>query len=185
MTSIMKDSQCGTYNYMAPEAIKSSSPVGANQEYKVILLSSIVITLDPSRIHSLRYYVPHCYISTNSRFSKMVIWFCRSAEKRMSGRWGVFFTTWFTKIRLSTKSETRSKSWMPSSMSATSLSFLQQQIHWLLLFSRAAWTEIHVIDLLLSSFSVIHISPITMIALNCKINWNLSCSMANWLTKQR
>lgn len=35
MTSIMKDSQCGTYNYMAPEAIKSASPVGANQEYKV------------------------------------------------------------------------------------------------------------------------------------------------------
>ena len=38
MTSIMKDSQCGTYNYMAPEAIKSSSPVGMNQEYKVIHL---------------------------------------------------------------------------------------------------------------------------------------------------
>ena len=36
MTSIMKDSQCGTYNYMAPEAIKSASPVGTNQEYKVI-----------------------------------------------------------------------------------------------------------------------------------------------------
>lgn len=35
MTSIMKDSQCGTYNYMAPEAIKSASPAGTNHEYKV------------------------------------------------------------------------------------------------------------------------------------------------------
>ncbi|XP_057370805.1 probable serine/threonine-protein kinase dyrk2 [Daphnia carinata] len=35
MTSIMKDSQCGTYNYMAPEAIKSASPAGANHEYKI------------------------------------------------------------------------------------------------------------------------------------------------------
>lgn len=36
MTSIMKDSQCGTYNYMAPEAIKSASPVGSQQEYRVL-----------------------------------------------------------------------------------------------------------------------------------------------------
>lgn len=35
MTSIMKDSQCGTYNYMAPEAIKSASPAGTNHEYKI------------------------------------------------------------------------------------------------------------------------------------------------------
>ncbi|XP_046650978.1 dual specificity protein kinase Ttk-like [Daphnia pulicaria] len=34
MTSIMKDSQCGTYNYMAPEAIKSATPSGTSQEYK-------------------------------------------------------------------------------------------------------------------------------------------------------
>lgn len=43
MTSIMKDSQCGTYNYMAPEAIKSASPVGANQEYKVYLVYHSVL----------------------------------------------------------------------------------------------------------------------------------------------
>ncbi|EFX62426.1 hypothetical protein DAPPUDRAFT_120246 [Daphnia pulex] len=35
MTSIMKDSQCGTYNYMTPEAIKSATPSGTYQEYKV------------------------------------------------------------------------------------------------------------------------------------------------------
>ncbi|EFX77847.1 hypothetical protein DAPPUDRAFT_321091 [Daphnia pulex] len=35
MTSIMKDSQCGTYNYMTPEAIKSATPSGTYQEYKI------------------------------------------------------------------------------------------------------------------------------------------------------
>ena len=54
MTSIMKDSQCGTYNYMAPEAIKSASPVGSQQEYRVLFSIDFVQHLNIC----LNFYIP-------------------------------------------------------------------------------------------------------------------------------
>jgi hypothetical protein len=63
MTSIMKDSQCGTYNYMAPEAIKSASPAGTNHEYKV----------------------NWNFVSRNLMIVNVTFWTCRLVGKQMYG----------------------------------------------------------------------------------------------------